>query len=140
MTRATSHPPGAEAYFMLLLPVCVIINSQTLKFHSPVSTDPLIARLLAFPKGALHMSDRAVNPRHVQRALSHTTVKKILGPPLNTSFERGNSDVNCTRRHFSFLFLPYFPSTLRGVGMEIQGWRSSSLQFRLVPIFFLGNS
>jgi len=139
VTRATSHPPGAEAYFMLLLPVCVIINSQTLKFHSPVCPDPLIARLLAFPKGALLMSDRAVNPRHVQRALSHTTLK-ILGPPLNTSCERGNSDVNCTPRHFSFLFLPYFPSTLHGVGMQIQGWRSSSLQFRLFPIFFLGNS
>ena len=75
MTTATSHPPGAEAYFTLLLPVCVIINSQTLKFHSPVSPDPLIARLLAFPKGALHMSDRAINPRHAQLALTHTTLK-----------------------------------------------------------------
>ena len=41
LTRVTSHPPGAAAYFMLLL--CS-------KFHSPVSPDPLNARLLGFPK------------------------------------------------------------------------------------------
>ena len=44
MTRVTSHPPGTAAYFMLLL--CPRPNSQTLKFHSPVSPDPNNARSL----------------------------------------------------------------------------------------------
>jgi len=62
MTRVTSHPPpGAAAYFMLLLCVKAIYtfltmptsarpNSQTLKFHSPVSPDPLNASLAQVPK------------------------------------------------------------------------------------------
>jgi len=58
VTRVTSHPSGAADYFMLLLCYNLCIkaiytflisphpNSQMLKFHSPVSPDPLNARSL----------------------------------------------------------------------------------------------
>ena len=51
VTRVTSHLPGAAAYFVLLS--CPRPNSQTLKFYSPVTPDPLNARSLrslGFPK------------------------------------------------------------------------------------------
>ena len=54
VTRVTSHPPpAAAAYFMFS---CPCPNSQTVKFHSPISPDPLNAcslRLLQFQKSPL---------------------------------------------------------------------------------------
>ena len=55
VTRVT----GAAAYFMLLL--CARLNSQTLKFHSPVSPDPLNARLLGFPESPPRKYPRSAN-------------------------------------------------------------------------------
>ena len=63
-------PPGAAAYFMLLLCVWLKLfrcrpNSQTLKFHSPVSPDrPLNARSLrslGFPKSPPLKNRRSAN-------------------------------------------------------------------------------
>ena len=55
VTRVT----GAAAYFMLLL--CARLNSQTLKFHSPISPDPLNARLLGFPESPPRKYPRSAN-------------------------------------------------------------------------------
>ena len=66
VTRVTSHPPtpGAAAYFMLLL--CVRRNSQTHKFHSPVSRDPPQCSLAS-----------------IARVPEVTASKKILDPPMD---------------------------------------------------------
>ena len=74
MTRVTSHPPpGASAYFMLLLCIKAIhtflksyprLSSQTLKFHSVVSPDPLNACSLCslgFPKSPPLKNPRSAN-------------------------------------------------------------------------------
>jgi len=60
----TSQPPSAAAYFMLLF------ISQTLKFHSPVSPDPLNARslrLLGFPKSPPLKNPRSATDKHAER-------------------------------------------------------------------------
>jgi len=106
VTKVTSHPPpGAAAYFILLL--CVIITLQTLKFHSPVSLDPLNARSLrslGFPKSPPLKNPRSAN----ELIVGHTTIK-YDDPRLKMSHSA--CDIV---RHFqprvrhSYLLLPYF--------------------------------
>jgi len=65
VTRVTSHAPyGAAAYISLpqaLKKLIHFTNTQTLKFHSPVSPDHLNARSLGFPKSVPLKNPRSAN-------------------------------------------------------------------------------
>jgi len=64
----TSHPPWRSSLFHVIIMrvICYfdVVNSQTLKFHSPVSPDPLNAcllRSLGFPEARPVKNSRSAN-------------------------------------------------------------------------------